>query len=103
MSGAALLLVAAAAWLLWELWTAVAPRPITDDFLKLLDDSFGTNWGSLRTWPWSRIGWAYGFTFAGAVSALGIALLIATLVNASALAKPPAPHVETSQRFRPMP
>ena len=35
------LLVAAAAWLLWELWHAVAPKPITDDFLKLLDDSFG--------------------------------------------------------------
>ena len=98
-----LLLVGAAVWLLWELWTAVAPRPITDDFLKLLDDSFGTNWGSLRTWPWSRIGWAYGFTFAGAVSALGIGLLISTLVNAAALAKPPAPHVETSQSFRSMP
>ena len=36
-----LLLIAVAAWLLWELWSAVAPKPITDDFLKLLDDSFG--------------------------------------------------------------
>ncbi len=31
-------LLVAAVWLLWELWTSVAPRPITDDFRKLLDD-----------------------------------------------------------------
>ena len=78
------------------------PKPITDDFLKLLDDSFGTNWRSLRTWPWSRIGWAYGFTFVGAVSALGIGLLISTLLTSSGLANPLAPHVETTQSFRPM-
>jgi len=35
-----LLLLAVGAWLLWELWNAVAPKPITDDFLKLLDESF---------------------------------------------------------------
>jgi hypothetical protein len=95
-----LLLVAVAAWLLWELWTAVAPRPVTDDFLKLLDESFGTNWRSLRTWPWARIGWAYGFTSVGVVCALGIGLLMSSLMASSALAKPPAPHVETSQQFR---
>src|SRR5262245_18939296 len=39
-----LLLIAVALWLLWELWSAVAPKPITDDFLKLLDDSFGRDW-----------------------------------------------------------
>ena len=66
-----LLLIAVAAWLLWELWSAVAPKPITDDFLKLLDDSFGRNWRSPRTWPWARMGWAYGFTLVGAASALG--------------------------------
>src|SRR4051794_30829192 len=34
-----LILIFVAVWLLWELWSAVAPKPITDDFLKLLDDS----------------------------------------------------------------
>ena len=29
------LLMTAAVWLLWELWNAVAPRPVTDDFLQL--------------------------------------------------------------------
>src|SRR5690349_7808109 len=57
-----LLLIAVAAWLLWELWSMVAPKPITDDFLKLLDDSFGRDWRRPLTWPWARIAWAYGFT-----------------------------------------
>ena len=35
-----LLLIAVAAWLVWDLWSAAAPKPITDDFLRLLDDSF---------------------------------------------------------------
>ena len=60
-----LLLMAVAVWLLWELWNAVAPKPITDDFLKLLDDSFGRDWRKPRTWPWSRLLWAYGFTAGG--------------------------------------
>jgi hypothetical protein len=93
-------MIVVAAWLLWELWTAVAPKPITDDFLKLLDDSFGKNWRRLRTWPWTRIGWAYGFTFVGAATALGIALFLSTATSSSAFAKAPVPHVETSQRFR---
>jgi hypothetical protein len=95
-----LLMIAVAAWLLWELWTAVAPKPITDDFLKLLDDSFGTNWRSLRSWPWMRIGWAYGFTLVGAAAALAIALVLSTAISSTAFAKAPLPHVETSQRFR---
>ncbi len=94
-----ILLVAVAAWLLWELWTAVAPKPITDDFLKLLDESFGANWRSLRTWPWARIGWAYGFTLVGAAAALGVALLIST----SSASTKPAPRIETTQSFRPAP
>ena len=61
-----LLLVGVAAWLLWELWSAVAPKPITDDFLKLLDESFGRDWRRPRTWPWARMMWAYGFTLVGA-------------------------------------
>jgi len=95
------LLIAAAAWLLWELWSAVAPKPITDEFLKLLDDSFGRSWRRPRSWPWARMVWAYGFTLVGATSALWLGLVISA-VNSSGLAKGPTPHVETSQRFRPI-
>ena len=56
---------------MWELWSAVAPKPITDDFLQLLNDSFGRNWRDPRTWPWSRVLWAYGFTFVGVLFAAG--------------------------------
>lgn len=97
-----LLLVAVAAWLLWELWSAVAPKPITDDFLKLLDDSFGRDWRSPRTWPWARVGWAYGFTLLGAASTVGVALLLSAVIASSRPAKAPTVHVETSQRFRPI-
>jgi len=90
-----LLLVAVAAWLLWELWTAVAPKPITDDFLKLLDDSFGRNWRSVWNWPWARIGWAYGFTCVGAATALLVGQLLATVIS-SRPPKVPTVHVETS-------
>jgi hypothetical protein len=96
-----ILLLVVAVWLLWELWTAVAPKPITDEFLKLLDDSFGSDWRHLRTWPWARLGWAYGFTLAGAGTALVIALVASDL--AASRAKAPVPRVETSQRFRAAP
>ena len=95
-------LIAVVAWLLWELWSAVAPKPITDDFLKLLDDSFGHSWRRPRTWPWARMMWAYGFTFVGAVSALCVGLLVSDVILSSRLTKAPAVHVETSQRFRPV-
>jgi hypothetical protein len=95
-----LLLVALAAWLLWELWNAVAPKPITDDFLQLLDDSFGRDWRNPRTWPWARMVWAYGFSFVGATAALCIALLVSAAISSSRLAKAPTARVETSQRFR---
>jgi hypothetical protein len=94
-----LLLVAVATWLLWELWSAVVPKPITDDFLKLLDDSFGRDWRSPRTWPWARVGWAYGFPLLGAASAVCVALLVSAVI-ASRPAKAPTVHVETSLRFR---
>jgi hypothetical protein len=97
-----LLLIAVAAWLLWELWSAVAPKPITDDFLKLLDDSFGRDWRSARTWPWARVGWAYGFTLLGAASAVCMALLVSALIASSISAKAPAVRVDTWQRFRQM-
>ena len=97
------LLVVIAAWLLWELWHAAAPKPITDDFLKLLDDSFGRDWRSPRTWPWARVSWAYGFTLLGAASALCIGLLASAAIASSRPAKAPTAHVETSQHFRQMP
>jgi hypothetical protein len=96
-----LLLVALAAWLLWELWAAVAPKPITDEFLKLLDDSFGHNWHSPRTWPWARLGWAYGFTLAGALFALWVGQVVSDVISSSRPAHAPAVHGETSERFRP--
>jgi hypothetical protein len=95
-----LLLIAVAAWLVWELWSAVAPKPISDDFLKLLDDSFGRNWRDPRTWPWTRLGWAYGFAGVGAAVALCVALLLSSVVSSSRLARAPTPRVETSQHFR---
>jgi hypothetical protein len=97
-----ILLVAVAVWLLWDLWSAVTPKPITDDFLKLLDYSFGRDWRSPRTWPWARVGWAYGFTLLGAASTVGVALLLSALIASSRPAKAPTVHVETSQRFRPI-
>jgi hypothetical protein len=95
-----LLLIAFAAWILWELWGAVAPKPITDDFLALLDDSFGRDWRNPRTWPWARMGWAYGFSLVGVTSAVGIGLLLSAMIPSSPRAKAPTSHVETSQSFR---
>jgi hypothetical protein len=94
------LLVAVAAWLLWELWSAVAPKPITDDFLKLLEDSFGRDWRNLRTWPWARMVWAYGFTLVGVTSAVCAGLLLSAVISSSRPARAPTVHVETSQSFR---
>ena len=93
------LLVAVAAWLVWDLWSAAAPKPITDDFLKLLEDSFARDWRKPRTWPWARVGWAYGFALAGVTSAAGLSLLMSAL-SASPPARAPAVRVETSQVFR---
>lgn len=76
-----LLLIAFAAWLLWELWSAAAPKPVNDEFLQLLDESFARDWRKPGTWPWARIGWAYGFTLLGAMSATGVALVVATLLS----------------------
>jgi hypothetical protein len=92
-----LLLVGVAAWLVWDLWSAAAPKPITDDFLRLLESSFARDWRKPRTWPWTRVAWAYGFALAGVVSSVGLSVLISALS-----ASPPArtPTVETSQQFR---
>ena len=96
-----LLLVGVAVWLLWELWVTVAPKPITDEFLKLLDESFGRQWRRPRTWPWARIGWAYGFTSLGACLALGLGMIVSAAFSSSRPAHTPTVHVDTSERFRP--
>jgi hypothetical protein len=93
-----LLLVTVAAWLLWQLWDAAAPKPITDEFLKLLDDSFGRSWRRPRSWPWARLGWAFGFTFIGAVLAFSLGAIVSTVISSST--PPHTPAVETSERFR---
>ena len=95
-----LLLVLVAAWLLWELWTAVKPRPIADEFLKLLHHSFAHDWRNPLTWPWARLSWAYGFTLLGAASMASAALVVWTLAFSSGAVKTPAGHVGTSQSFR---
>ena len=95
-----LMLVAVAVWLLWELWTAAAPPPITDEFLKLLDDSFGRDWRLPRTWPWARVAWAYGFTLVGVATALAIGLTASSLLSSPRFARAPTVHVDTAQRFR---
>ena len=98
-----LLLFGVAAWLVWDVWSATAPKPITDDFLKLLDDSFGRDWRRPRTWPWARIACAYGFTLAGAVLAIGVGVLASSRIASLRPARPPTVHVETSQQFRAAP
>ena len=95
-----LLLLVVAAWLLWELWLAVKPRAIADEFLKLLHQSFAHDWRNPLSWPWARLTWAYGFTLLGAASMAGAVLVVWTLASSSGAVKAPAPHVGTSQSFR---
>jgi hypothetical protein len=81
------MMLAVATWMVWSLWNIAEPAPITDDFLRLLNDSFGYSWRNPRTWPWSRVAWAYGFT------SIGIAIgLAATIAVSSALASLPSPR-----------
>ena len=70
------LLFTVAAWLLWELWLAVKPRPIADDFLKLLHDSFARDWRNPLTWPWGRLAWAYGFALLGALMLSAVVVVL---------------------------
>lgn len=94
-----LTLVAVAVWILWELWSAVEPKPITDDFLRLLNESFGRDWRNPLKWPWARLFWAYGFAVVGAVLTAGAVLTIWSLVVAAHPSKALTPQIETSQRF----
>lgn len=96
-----LTLVGAAVWILWELWSAVEPKPVTDDFLRLLNDSFGRSWRNPLRWPWARILWAYGFASIGAMLTVGAGLVVWTLVVATHPAKVPTPRVDTFQSFWP--
>jgi hypothetical protein len=88
----------AAIWLVWELWDAVAPKAITDDFLRLLHHSFARNWRDPRTWPWSRLLLAYGFALIGA------AVAASTVVAFRSVFVPPAaekrPVISIEQQFR---
>jgi hypothetical protein len=92
------IMIAVALWLLWQLWNMTEPRPIADDFLRLLHDSFGRRWRNPLTWAWRRVMWAYGFTAVGAVVAAAVALTVASLLTPPP--RPLAPKIDTSQSFR---
>lgn len=93
-------MILAALWLLFELWDAVAPPPITDDFLRLLSDSFARNWRDPRTWPWSRLVWAYGFAVIGATVTGSIGLALWMLLTPTPPARDPVIRIDTSQDYR---
>jgi hypothetical protein len=94
-----LMLIGVAAWFIWELWSAVEPKPITDDFLRLLYDSFSRDWRNPLTWPWARVFWAYGFTIVGVALTAGVGLMLWTFVIPSPSSKPPTARIETSQSY----
>jgi hypothetical protein len=93
------MLLGMAVWLIWQLWSAVEPRPITDDFLKLLNDSFGRDWRNPLRWPWARLMWAYGFTSVGAGLTAGVAIAIWLLIVLPNQ-KPLTIKVNTTESFR---
>jgi hypothetical protein len=95
-----LMLIGVTTWLLWELWSAAEPKLITDDFLRLLNDSFGSHWRNPLKWPWARVLWAYGFTIVGATLTAGVGVMIWTLVASSESARAPTIKIETSQSYR---
>lgn len=73
-------LIGVAIWMLWELWSATEPKPITDDFLRLLNESFGTTWRNPLKWPWSRLLWAYGFTLIGVVLTASTGIIVWSVI-----------------------
>lgn len=86
--------------LAWELWGAVAPKPITDDFLKLLNDSFARNWRDPRTWPWSRLFYAYAFALVGVALTVAVGVGVSRMISDLRPKKTPIMRVNTSQEFR---
>jgi hypothetical protein len=93
-------MLAVAARLLWSLWRAAEPAPITDDFLSLLHESFGRNWRDPRTWPWSRLKWAYGFTTVGVAMGLLLTIALSEAVRSLPSTRRPATEINTLQIFR---
>jgi hypothetical protein len=83
-----LMLIGVAVWFLWELWNAVEPKPITDDFLRLLDDSFGSNWRN-----------PFRFTVIGVTLTAGAGVMIWTLFASPNSTKAPTVRIQTSQSF----
>ena len=92
------IMIAVAVWFLWELWSVAEPRPITDDFLQLLNDSFGRDWRNPLTWPWARALWAFGFTALGAALTAAVAVGMWSLIVPDD--RPPLIRINTSQSFR---
>jgi hypothetical protein len=95
-----LLLIGVGIWFIFELWCAVAPKPLTDDFLTLLHDSFGRDWRNPLKWPWRRLGYAYGFAAIGGAATLALAITAWNAAAASTRVKVHTIHVETSEGFR---
>lgn len=93
-----LMLIGVAVWFLWELWSAVEPKPITDDFLRLLHDSFSRDWRNPLTWPWARVFWAYGFTVVGVALTAAVGAMLWTLVIPPS-SRTPTIKIETSQSY----
>lgn len=93
-----LMLIGVAVWFLLEPWNAVEPKPITDDFLRLLNDSFGSNWRNPLKWPWARVLWAYGFTVVGAMLTIVVGVTISTFLAPAP--RTPTIKIETSQSYR---
>jgi len=95
-----MMLVGVALWSVWELWVAVEPRPVTDDFLRLLNDSFGRDWRNPLKWPWAHVLWAYGFTAVGAALTAVIGFNLWMVLASTPHPKRPAARVDTSQSYR---
>jgi hypothetical protein len=94
------MLIGVAVWFLWELWLAVEPKPITDDFLRLLNDSFGRDWRNPVKWPWARLLYAYGFAAIGTVVTLVVAISLWAAAASSAAPRGNSIHISTSEGFR---
>ena len=94
------MMLAIALWMMWSLWSAPEAAPIMDDFLHLLSDSFARDWRNPKTWPWSRVWWAYGFTALGVGLGLVAAMAVSAALTSLPSARRPAPQVETLEIFR---
>ena len=93
------MMLAVATWMIWSLWNVAEPAPIADDFLRLLDDSFGRDWRNPKTWPWPRLLWAYGFTSIGVALGLAVTIAVSLALASVPSARRPAAPAETVQIF----